>query len=248
MDRRSYKPAPEGMEPREMLTRGMTAGALAALAPATGAEGGTLQVPGGRQLSGMVQIPKGIGAEVLAQTAVQRKGVTPKAPVTKETPVQRQQIQRIERLPYFLQQIDPNRPLPTETVRQIQADLFSLQNTLTRAPTPSLDAFNKIVKDTLAVPSIRRENAIRLDVAFGTVLTDAGGNPATVDSLRGSLRQLTQVDSEQPLAAQIVANDYATVLQVALGIGRPAKANNNPTRTTVSNQGMPGGPGSLGWY
>lgn len=236
MKRRSFKPVPEGMEPREMLTRGATAALLGAPDIAPRSANGALQVPGG-PLSGSVQIP--VQAQTAAETMAPRRAPAPKASAP-NTPTQKQQIQRIERLPYFLQQIDPNRALPPDTVKQIQDDLLSLKNTLTRAPSAALSAFNDVVKDTLAVPSIRQDNAVRLDVTFGSVLTDAGGDPAVVDSLRAGLQQLTQFSSEQPVASQIVANDYSTVLQVALGIGRPT-----PTKPTPTSRALPTGPRAL---
>ncbi len=149
----------------------------------------------------------------------------PKLPQGVSLATNQQKLTRIERLPYFLQALDRNRPLPLDLVTQIQSDLTALKGKLHQPPSALLEAFNKELRSLISEGSVRATDAARLNAIFGEVLLKAGTEPKIAASLQSSLTTLTQLDiSAGDKPTSLVANDYATVLQTALGVGRPLRA------------------------
>lgn len=152
-----------------------------------------------------------------------------------------QKLDRIERLPYFLRTLDPNRPLPDSLTRPIQADLLKLKGRLHQPPRPLLTTFNEDLRGLISQGSVRGTDAARLNRTFGEILLRAGGDPQAVAGLQASLNQLTQLAvtvGEKPTS--LVANDYATILQTALAVGRPLRAPGVP-RLSPSDDSEPRG-------
>jgi len=132
---------------------------------------------------------------------------------------------RIERLPFFLQSLDPNRILPETTISSIQTDLGLLTGTLNRRPFDQLRAFNTFLRQTLRFETLSPEAARTMNVAFGRVLDAAGADPDLTQRLQTHLDDLARATVAQSRkSAFVAANDYAIVTQLALGVGRPEAA------------------------
>ncbi len=130
-------------------------------------------------------------------------------------------MERIERLPRFLQSLDPSRNLPEPAVSQIQADLVSIIGQL-RPPAEAVgNAFVEELRATISNATIDPVQATRLNNAFGRVLESARAPQAVVESLKASMLDLSKSDVFLSKPVVVMTNDYAVVLQTALSVGRP---------------------------
>jgi hypothetical protein len=140
-----------------------------------------------------------------------------------------QRYDRIVHLPYFLQSLDADRKLPTELMGQIQGDLVAIIGRLSPAPSAGLNAFNQQLRGMISHDSVQAQAAGQLNETFQKVLLAADAPPEIAQDLASSLNTLTQITSRtNSFPTTIVANDYAAVLQVALGVGRPLRAPEQP--------------------
>ncbi|WP_435017540.1 Ig-like domain-containing protein [Tundrisphaera sp. TA3] len=167
---------------------------------------------------------RGANAQVTANTAVAETIQT--------------KFQRIENLPFFLGRLTENNKLPDAAIAEIQTALRTNVAAL-HASTPQLvNKFNVDLRRVLTNQNIRPSDAQTLSNDFDAVLKGAGASATTRAQLRDGMNQLTQFDSTQRTSAIVVANHYATVLQVALGTGRPllqpASPRLTPAGRTVS--------------
>lgn len=140
-----------------------------------------------------------------------------------------QKITRLERLPYFLRQLDTTRNLPHPPIEEIQTDLNLLKGNLQTASSPGLNAFNTELRGMLSESSISPYDAANINTLFGKVVLSAGASPRITESLQTAMNDLVQseiISARNP--SYVVANDYAIVLQTVLGVGRPLKAPATP--------------------
>jgi hypothetical protein len=133
----------------------------------------------------------------------------------------RQKENRIDHLPFYLQQEDPNRFLPADAIRQIQTDMRSVIAELHAPSKPVTDAFNVGLRHLLPYKTLSRQNAFRLSQQFGDVLLTAGATPDQVASFQQSMGELAKVDALSTQPSQFARQDYALVLQTTLAVGRP---------------------------
>jgi hypothetical protein len=171
-------------------------------------------------------VPSADGLEVrqLLATATAIPTVSAAATTVAPSPYD-QRLQRIERLPFFLSSIEPNRSLPSGAVEAIQDNLLSIIGTLHAPPTTQLQEYNKLIRGILGGSSVSADQLQRLDRAFGKVLASAGANEATASSLRASLLQLERVSlNTASRPSSVAANDYTLILQLALALGKPLPA------------------------
>src|SRR5262249_29613430 len=79
----------------------------------------------------------------------------------------RQKEDRIDHLPFYLQQEDPKRFLPADVIRQIQTDMRSVIAELHAPAKAATDAFNVGLRHLLPYKTLSRQNAFRLGQQFG---------------------------------------------------------------------------------
>lgn len=149
--------------------------------------------------------------------------------------------QRIERLPAFLQSLDPSRPLPDTLRSEITDDLAAMIGRLHPAPSAGLSDFNRQLRDLISHGSVQAESAYQLSTSFHKILLAAGAPTAAADRLTANLETLTQISVHTSrFPTTIVANNYAAVLQVALGVGRPLRAPAAPKLLPADDTGTKG--------
>ncbi len=200
MDRRSRRqiPRPEGLEDRQMLS---TAG----IAPVT-SNGAN---PYGTAPVG-VQVD---GSSPLQQTIEAKE-------------------KHITNLPFFVGLLNRNGVVPQPTVENIQNDLRSFVAGLHPGVTYDTATFNHDVRRALSYQNIRPQDNAALNRDFGAVLVNAGVQPQVAADLQAQMNQLVDYASQPGTtrsgSAITATNDYATVLQLALGSGRPLVYPNTP--------------------
>lgn len=151
-----------------------------------------------------------------------------------------QKASRIDKLPKYLQSLQPGRFIPSEIVTSLQNDLFLIVGKLDRPSTASLEAANRQYRSTIANASISREDAAGLRATFVAVLESANAPAQAVEALANDLDRLIQVDSTGRTPALLAANDHALILQTALGVGRPIRTPAAPTLSPADDTGPKG--------
>ena len=166
--------------------------------------------------------------ELMAATAPRAAVVSVPSTGRSTTPLW---MRRIERLPAFLASINRDRVVPPEVISALQADLRAIAQQLKPPPSWALAQFNRQLRATIPHPSARSEDIAGLNNLFGLVLTRSNAPPAVVEKFQQDMLALAAVDSAQRNPAQTVAGDYATILQMCMGIGlsRPPKPKPTPT-------------------
>lgn len=142
-------------------------------------------------------------------------------------------LKHIENLPFFLGRLTKDNQLPDPAVKEIQGGLYSIVAQLHPSKSSLVQKFNLDLRRTLTNQNIRPTDAQTLNNDFDAVLEAAGAPAASRAALRNGMNQLAQFDSSQRNSAIVVANHYATVLQVALGSGRPLLKPNAPRLVTA---------------
>lgn len=148
---------------------------------------------------------------------------------------------RIERLPFYLEQVRPHRYLPKPEMKQIQQGLRDLMDVIKRPPPQALDHYNYAIRQIVSKSSLTAAQIDTLNHAFTAVMNATQAPPAAVQELGSALYTLvSKVDTASPLPAFLGTNDYSLVLQTALGVGRPMPP---PTLPRIArNQGIQADP------
>jgi hypothetical protein len=196
MDRRSrrYLPTSDSLEGRQLLST--TTG----LAPASaGADSGSASISPTSGASAGVQVDEGGAA---AQT-VQAKE------------------HHIENLPYFIGMLNKDGYVPQPAVANIQKDLLSFVASLHEGNSSIISSFNLDLRKAQSYEDITPDSNATLNRDFGAALFSSGVPQATVTDLQNQMETLVQYDATQVGSTIAATNDYATVLQLALGSGRP---------------------------
>ncbi len=134
----------------------------------------------------------------------------------------------IENLPYFIGLLNKDHAVPQPTVQNIQNDLYQLVASLHQGDSSTTASFNLDIRKAQPYQNIRPSDNAALNRDFGAVLVDAGAPPAIAADLQTQLNQLVNFDTHQPTSQIVATNDYATVLELALGSGRPLVYPNVP--------------------
>ncbi|SIN84328.1 hypothetical protein SAMN05444166_1227 [Singulisphaera sp. GP187] len=167
-------------------------------------------------------VPSPEGLEGRAMLSVFGTANTAQANVAQEVPVTFQQKElRIEHLPFYLRQLQPNRFLPDATVRQLQDDLLSIAGRLHRPNPATLEAFNSTLQDIIPNASLSVPDAKTLSHAFQRVVGSTGATAQQVANLTQDMNDLARASSQSPQPVFLTTNDYSLVLQTILGVGRP---------------------------
>ncbi len=150
-------------------------------------------------------------------------------------------LQRIQRLPHYLEQIAPGRYLPPAEMQDIKTGLYNLLEITQKPPSQGLNNYNYELRKVVDRQSLTATDINRLNQTFTGVLNSAVAPPASVAALSGALYQLTsRVDTASVLPVTLATNDYTLVLQTALAVGRPMP---HPTLPKLAhNNGINAGP------
>jgi hypothetical protein len=133
-----------------------------------------------------------------------------------------QKLQRINRLPYYLERIRPGRFLPRADVQQVQGSLYDLIDAIDRPPSKALDNYNIELRQIEPHQSLTPTDLRVLNFAFTAVLRATHAPGDSIQGLKTALNQwVTQVDTASPEPVFLGTNDYTLVLQTALAVGRP---------------------------
>ncbi len=131
-------------------------------------------------------------------------------------------LQRIDRLPHYLEQIAPGRYLPPAEMQDIKTGLYDLLEITQKPPSQGLNDYNYELRKVVSKQSLTATDIDRLNQVFTGVLNSAVVPPVSVTGLSGALYQLTsKVDTASVLPVTLATNDYTLVLQTALAVGRP---------------------------
>jgi hypothetical protein len=141
---------------------------------------------------------------------------TPVLPDTLE-----QKADRIDHLPFFMEQLQPGRVIPASTMTNIQNDLRALVTRLGQPGSYLLNKFNVQLRNTLPHASLTQADAAGLNNLFGQVLAASKLDPQQVANFQTDMRSLGQVDANSINPNLLAANDYSLVLQVAIAVGQP---------------------------
>ncbi len=155
-------------------------------------------------------------------TTIRAAVVTPLDPSLPNTIAQKNQ--RVDRLPFYLNKLQPGRNLPPATIATLQDNLRSIIGQLRPPPRADLEAFNVELRNAMPYLYIRPEDAAGLNRTFGNVLLAAGATQDQTVRLQGDLDELTRANSEEPKSVFLTTNDYSLILQTALGVGKFPKA------------------------
>jgi len=152
--------------------------------------------------------------------------------------------QHITNLPFFIGALERNGVVPQPTVQNIQNDLFSFVGSLHPGNPHDAAAFNLDLRKAQPYQTIRPEDNARLNKDFGAVLVDAGVRPDVAADLQAQLNQLVDYNTAPGATRNgsgiTATNDYAIVLQLAIGSGRPLVYPNTPGLLGADHNGNKG--------
>jgi Bacterial Ig-like domain len=146
----------------------------------------------------------------------------------------------IQNLPYFIGLLNKDNAVPQPTVENIQNDLYSFVGTLLQGNASLVSSFNLDIRKADAYENITPISEETLNRDFGAILVSTGVKAGTVADLQDQMKQLVQFDTTQPNSTITATNDYATVLQLAQGSGRPLVYPNVPALVGADHQGSIG--------
>jgi hypothetical protein len=180
-------------------------------------------VPSSEGLEGR-QLLSSAPASPLTAVATSPVATTPGVQVDGSTPPQ-QTIEakrlHIHNLPYFIGLLDKDGVVPQPTVENIQNDLYTIVAQLKQGNSSLVSSFNLDVRKADAYANITPISAEDLNRDFGAILISTGVPAQTTADLQNQLKQLVDYDTTQGNSTIAATNDYATVLQLAQGSGRP---------------------------
>lgn len=244
MERRRFVPRSESLETRELLSVA-GAGTVATVAPLQ-AQAQEVREP---LPTGVVSPATGdLAPEAYQTTAAPQARVRASArnPET-TTPQTRLTVSpddpniaplrqfRIERLPNLLASINPRRQVPAELVTALQQDLTNIANTLKPPPSNVLSAFNLQLRSTLSRASLSPQDAAALNRLFGVALERSDAQPEAIVQFRANMNALAHFNAQSSTPTSDTANDYALMLQTALGVGINYEALKVRPRATASS-------------
>ena len=146
----------------------------------------------------------------------------------------------ISNLPYFIGLLDKDHAVPQPTVENIQADLYTFVGRLQPGNPSLVSTFNLDLRKAEAYENITPTSEANLNRDFAAVLVSAGVKAKTATDLQNQLKTLVQYDSTQGGSTIAATNDYATVLELALGSGRPLVYPNVPSLLGTDHNGNNG--------
>ncbi len=182
-------------------------------------------------------VPSAEGLENRQLMSTVKGGKSPTVAVVSSASSSQQKSSRIDKLPNYLNSLQPGRYIPPEIVTALQVGLLSVVGKLDRPASAALDAANKQYRATIGNASLSAQNAAGLNATFVSALKSANAPQGSIDALSATMRKLAQVDSQGTNPANLASSDYALILQTALMVGRPIKTPAAPTLSSSSNTG-----------
>jgi hypothetical protein len=130
-------------------------------------------------------------------------------------------LQRIDRLPDFLQLLDPGRPLPEPAMATIQQELRGFVAQLRPPAGAVAEGFIGVLRDAISQASVNPQTVAALNAGTAALLRSAGASEQSVEAITDSMTDLARSAAQSRQPVVVLTNDYALVLQTALGVGRP---------------------------
>lgn len=127
---------------------------------------------------------------------------------------------RIKNIPLFLKSIDPKRYTPPDAVASLQEVLLEVRGRLNFVKAYDLNKFNVLLRKILQDKTLSTGAIAGMNRDVGVILADAGMTPAQIAKFQGALTTLAKYDSQEANPVFVATNDYAILLQLALGVGR----------------------------
>jgi hypothetical protein len=146
----------------------------------------------------------------------------------------------ITNLPFFIGMLNKDGAVPQPTVQNIQNDLNSFVASLQAGNSSLVSSFNLDIRKADAYENITPISSQSLNRDFGAILVSTGVPAGTVTDLQNQLNDLVQFDTTQPNSTIVATNDYATVLELAQGSGRPLVYPSVPSLAGSDHQGNDG--------
>ncbi len=146
----------------------------------------------------------------------------------------------ISNLPYFIGLLNKDNVVPQPTVQNIQNDLNALVASFHYGNPSVISTFNLDLRKAQPYANITPKTASALNRDFGAALVASGASPGIVADLQVQMTQLVNYDSTQPNSNIVATNDYATVLELALGSGSPLVYPNVPSLLGADHNGNNG--------
>jgi hypothetical protein len=131
---------------------------------------------------------------------------------------------RIDRLPGYLESVQPGRVASRDVVTSLQNDLHAIETQLTPAPSAVLNQFNQDLRSTLPHATLSADDVNLLDRDFGNILSSSGASPQVTTQFQSDMNDLARGDVNQNTPAKLASNDFALVSQMVQGIGVPMRA------------------------
>ena len=151
-------------------------------------------------------------------------------------------LQRIEKLPNFLETVAPGRPLPRDVVLTLQDDIRNAIGRLNQASQNGLYTYNRDLRTILQSSSVKTQNVQPILTMFTKTLETTGMSATLVQSLTKAVTQMAQVTINTVAhAPSVVANDTSLVLELTLAVGKPLPAPKTPHLAEAD--GISGHPG-----
>ncbi len=147
-----------------------------------------------------------------------------------------QKLKRIERIPSYLNDLQPGRFLPADTIKNLQTDIAAVAanlettrtNVLNPQPVPELSAFNEQIRKMLPENSVSPKEAGEINQLFGAALAQAGATPQEQSNLQNDLSGIANADTSSPNPVYLTTNDYSILLQGIRILGRPIQTPDTP--------------------
>lgn len=215
--RRRYIPGSENLEGRQLLS---TASPAAAIAGANVVDSTAMASPAAQEVE---TTSTTTASQVAARNQIPVRANRPPTPgeIRAHEELIELRLQRIDRLPNFLQLLDPNRQLPEEAVSAIQDELRLMVGQLQPPAQPIAEGFIDQLRNAIAQSSVREQNIASMNFATDRLLTSAGASERSVQVITEGLTALSRTAAGSNRPVPVMTNDYALVVQTALGVGRP---------------------------
>jgi hypothetical protein len=132
-------------------------------------------------------------------------------------------IHRIERLPFYLNKFGPGRFIPSDVMQPLQNDLTQIAAKLHPPGSTVLQVYNDGLRPILTHSSLSPADVTQLNNDFGTAVAAMGATPEQVANLQKDLENLAKFDTTLTDPVFFATNDYSTVLQTIIAVGRPIR-------------------------
>lgn len=139
-----------------------------------------------------------------------------------------EKLLRIQRIPSYLEKLQPGRFLSPTTMQSLQVDITDVAADLHVAPPPVLRAFNLQIRKMMPKVSLSPADVAKINNLFGVVLESEGATPQQVNNLKNDMLALAKADAASPNPVFLATNDYSILVQAVSIIGHPIESAAKP--------------------